>query len=83
MAKADDVRFAVVGGALTVRPGYFPSSLARYKIDIEKDPSRKVLSLRSMYAEDEADCLKFQYANDELDLLETPFAMENTDKVRR
>lgn len=48
-----------------------------------KDGHRQVLKLRSVYAEDESDCLVFHQGEDGLELVETPFAVANTSKVWR
>lgn len=57
----------------------------RYRIDLMKDPTRQMLRLRSMYAEQESDCLVFQQKDQKegggLELVETPLAMQHMDKV--
>lgn len=50
------------------------------------DPTRQLLRLRSMYAEQESDCLVFQQKDQAqgggLELVETPFAVLHMEKVR-
>ena len=50
-----------------------------------KDPTRQMLRLRSMYAEQESDCLLFQQKEQNqgggLELVETPLAVQHMDKV--
>lgn len=50
-----------------------------------KDPTRQMLRLRSMYAEQESDCLLFQQKDQSqgggLELVETPLAVQHMDKV--
>lgn len=52
-----------------------------------KDPTRQMLRLRSMYAEQESDCLVFQQKSQSegggLELVETPLAVQHMDKVNR
>lgn len=60
-------------------------SVSRYRIDLMKDPTRQMLRLRSMYAEQESDCLLFQQKEQSqgggLELVETPLAVQHMDKV--
>lgn len=50
-----------------------------------KDPAKQMLRLRSMYAEQESDCLLFQQTDEKdgggLQLVETPFVLQHTEKV--
>eukprot|EP00752_Nemacystus_decipiens_P012084 g10714.t1 len=59
--------------------------LTGYRIDLMKDPTRQMLRLRSMYAEQESDCLLFQQKEQNqgggLELVETPFAVQHMDKI--
>ncbi|CBN76841.1 conserved unknown protein [Ectocarpus siliculosus] len=59
--------------------------LTGYRIDLMKDPTRQMLRLRSMYAEQESDCLVFQQKPQSegggLELVETPLAVQHMDKI--
>eukprot|EP00903_Cladosiphon_okamuranus_P008355 g8036.t1 len=59
--------------------------LTGYRIDLMMDPTRQMLRLRSMYAEQESDCLLFQQKDQSqgggLELVETPLAVQHMDKI--